>query len=77
MEDYFIAKLVRRIIAPIVIILILCSLIYGWWIGDYSAAFEKVYISPMQYVVSLVIQPRLNRLEKAQERIASTTDQLP
>lgn len=74
MEDYIIAKIVRRIIAPIVAVLIFCSLIYGWWIDDYSAAFKTVYIEPMQYVVGLVIQPKLNRLEHSLERIASTTD---
>lgn len=77
MEDYVISKLVRRVIAPIVGLLILYSVAYGWWIDDYPAAFQKVYIDPMQYVVGLVIQPRLNRLERMQERIASTTNQLP
>ncbi|MEZ4104078.1 MAG: hypothetical protein R3B60_02195 [Candidatus Paceibacterota bacterium] len=75
MEDYIISKLIRKIIAPIVGVLILCSVIYGWWIKDYPAAIETVYMKPMQYVVGLVIQPRLNRLERAQDRIASTTSQ--
>ena len=74
MEDYIVAKIVRRIIAPIVAVLIFCSLIYGWWIDDYSIAFKTVYIEPMQYVVGLIIQPKLNRLEHSLERTASTTD---
>jgi hypothetical protein len=74
MDDYIVAKIVRRIIAPIVGVLLFCSLIYGWWIGDYSEAFKTVYVEPMQYVVGLVIQPKLNRLEHSLERIASTTD---
>jgi len=75
MEDYIISKLIRRIIAPIVALLIICSVVYGWWINDYPAAFKTVYIEPMQYVAGLVIQPRLNRLERVQERLASTTNQ--
>jgi len=75
MEDYLISRLVRRIIAPIVAVLIFCSLIYGWWIEDYNTAFKQLYIKPMEYVIGLVIQPRLNRLERVEERIASTTNQ--
>jgi hypothetical protein len=74
MEDYIVAKIVRRAITSIVGVLIFCSLIYGWWIGDYSVAFKTVYVEPMQHVVGLAIQPKLNRLENSLERIASTTD---
>lgn len=74
MEDYLIAKLVRRIIAPIVGLLILCSLVYGWWIGDYPTAFKKAYVEPMKYVVGLILQPRLNKMERALDRMSSTTN---
>jgi hypothetical protein len=73
MEDYLIAKLVRRIITPIVGLLIFCSVVYGWWIGDYAIAFKTVYIEPMQYVAGLILQPKLNRMERAMDRVASTT----
>lgn len=73
MEDYLIAKLVRRIIAPIVGVLLLCSVVYGWWIDDYPTAFKTVYIEPMQYVAGLVIQPKLNRMERTMDRVASST----
>jgi len=53
MEDYIVTKIVRRIIAPIVAVLIFCSLIYGWWIDDYSVAFKTAHIEPIQYVVGL------------------------
>ncbi|MDC1205492.1 hypothetical protein N8083_01440 [Candidatus Pacebacteria bacterium] len=74
MEDYLIAKLVRRIIAPIVSVLIFCSLVYGWWIGDYPKAFRTVYVEPMQYVATLILQPKLNKMERALDQIGTTTE---
>jgi hypothetical protein len=75
MEDHLISKILKKILIPIVGVLFIVSMIYGWWINDYDKAFKQMYLSPVQYVTQLIIKPRLNRLENRIERISTTTPQ--
>ena len=75
MDDYLIARFIQGIIMWIVALLIICSLVYGWWIDDHALAFKQIYIEPMQYLTGLIMQPITNKVEGVVEQVASTTNQ--
>lgn len=67
MEDYLLAKLIRRFITPIAIIIIAVSMGYAWLKDDPQAGSE-LYLNIAGFVFSPITNLLENRVERIQER---------